>query len=157
MRAPLWAWIIAGLVLLGGGGFAVYNATRGIRNNNPGNMRFNPRITWRGQIGADADGFVIFATPEDGIHALTVNLRNQQRLHALNTVADIITKYAPGNENDTAAYITDVAARMGVAPGDYINLENDATLAAMVRAVIHHENGKQPYTVAMIDAQVAAA
>lgn len=44
---------------------------RGIRNNNPGNIDFNSRNNWQGQLGVETGGrFAIFDTPENGIRAL---------------------------------------------------------------------------------------
>lgn len=44
---------------------------RGIRNRNPGNIDYNPRNDWQGQIGKEPGGrFAIFDTPENGIRAL---------------------------------------------------------------------------------------
>lgn len=130
---------------------------RGIRNNNPGNLRYNPAIQWRGQVGHDGAGFVVFDTKENGIRALTIDLKNAQAIHGRNTVKAIITAYAPATENNTAGYIAAVAGDMGVTPDTALNLYDPATLAALVAAVIRHENGTQPYPVALLDIQAAAA
>ena len=150
-------WIIAAaLLLLLGGGFAVYSGTRGLRNNNPGNIR-KGAVAWLGEVpGTDPD-FATFDTPEHGIRALGILLRNYQRRWGLDTVREIISRYAPSNENDTAAYVMDVAARLNVTPDERLNLNSDATLTALVQAVIHHENGVQPYSVATLAAGIGAA
>ena len=50
--------------------------TRGIRNNNPGNIDYNPRNDWAGQIGLElkvgnsTPRFARFDTAENGIRAL---------------------------------------------------------------------------------------
>lgn len=151
---PLWA--LAALAL-SGGGFAVYRATRGLRNDNPGNIRAVSGVTWVGQVGIDDKGFVVFDSWQNGVRAMAITLRNYQRHHGLSTVAEIISRWAPGVENDTASYIGDVSNRMGVTPAQSLNLENDATLTALVQAVIHHENGLQPYDVATLTNTVMAA
>lgn len=110
---------------------------RGIRNNNPGNLTGDD--AWQGKTGKDGD-YLKFDTPENGLRALSIDLRNQQDKHGLNTVQDIITKYAPSSENDTPAYIKDVAQRMGVSPSDTINLHDPETLHRMTDAVVRHEN-----------------
>lgn len=61
------------------------------------------------------------------------------------SVAQILTRYAPSIENDTASYIASVSQRLGVDPRAPLAL-NDATLAALVKALIQHENGVQPYS-----------
>lgn len=132
----------------------LYENRRGIRNNNPGNLEFDPNITWDGQVGVDGP-YLIFATPQKGIRAMTKNLVNQQKLHGLNTVADIITKYAPPNENDTAAYIADVANKLGVNPNQAIDVASVAP--TFVQAIIKHENGVQPYDLATLNQGLVSA
>lgn len=107
-------------------------------NNNPGNLRGDD--AWQGRVGTDANGFVQFDTPENGKRALQINLQNQQNVHGLNTVQDIIGKYAPpGDNNNTAAYIKNVSAGMGVAPDAKIDLNNQSTLDKMTAAVTKQE------------------
>jgi len=130
------------------------NAPRGIRNNNPGNLRTD---AFAGTVGVDADGYGKFTTPEAGIRAMAKNLIVQQDKHGLNTVEDIITKYAPPTENNTAAYISSVAGAMGVGPADKLNMKDPATLQKMMGAMIKQENGSQPYSDAQINSGVVAA
>src|SRR4051812_46965540 len=48
---------------------------RGIRNNNPGNIRFLPAASaWRGQIGSDGS-FGIYDTPANGVRAIAKQLQ----------------------------------------------------------------------------------
>ena len=68
---------------------------RGLRNNNPTNLRFNPHIKWDGQKGKDNAGFAKFASASDGIRAGATNAFNYQRLHGLSTIAEIIGRWAP--------------------------------------------------------------
>lgn len=86
----------------------------GVTINNPGNLRpLPPPDAWKGQT-ATAKGFAAFATPVMGARALLLDLVNKQHRDGLDTVTDIITKYAPPSENNTAAYIADVAEALGV-------------------------------------------
>jgi hypothetical protein len=65
----------------------------------------------------------------------------------LSTIRKLITAYAPKIENNTEAYIQAVVNRVGIGadarilPSNYLNL---------IKAIIHHENGKQPYSDALI-------
>ena len=52
-------------------------ATRGIRNNNPGNIRVS-KDQWEGMTGDDG-AFVIFDSPESGVRALAKNLQSYGR------------------------------------------------------------------------------
>lgn len=161
-KAVLW-WVLAGLATmaaLGGGGYVVYTnyKQRGIRNNNPGNIEFNQRITWRGQVGKDGV-YLIFDTPQNGIRAMALDLRNKMA-RGLNTIEKIITVYAPPKndkglfENDTPAYIKSVAAGMGVAASAPLSTNH---ISAMVAVMIKHENGINPYPADLIGAGVSAA
>ena len=83
---------------------------RGIRNNNPGNIRHGAK--WQGlkENSRDLDpAFCVFKNPIYGIRALAKGLLNYKKLYGLNTVRSIISRYAPPNENQTLAYIQSVA------------------------------------------------
>lgn len=117
---------------------------RGIRNNNPGNIEFNESVNWRGQTGTDGR-FAKFESPVLGIRALARILKNYKRIHGINTVADVISRWAPSVENDTAAYVRSVAKATGFGAADEIDLEDPEVLSKIIPAIIKHENGKQPY------------
>lgn len=118
---------------------------RGIRNNNPGNIDRN-QIKWEGMAAEQSDPrFVVFATPEHGIRALAKVLLAYQRKHGLNTVAEIIGRWAPPVENDTGAYAAHVAAKIGVGVTDRIDLSRAAVLAGLVISIIAHENANYAY------------
>lgn len=120
--------------------------SRGIRNNNPGNLD-KSNSPWKGKIDNPAEPrFETFDTPVNGIRALAKVLLTYYRVHRLITVQSIITRWAPPSENDTNAYAKAVAKALGVSPHTVINVENPDTLRALVEAIIWHENGQQPYT-----------
>lgn len=124
------------------------SAPRGIRNNNPGNLRKSEAFTWQGEIGVDDAGFVIFDSIQNGLRALSRTLRTYRNSHGLNTVAGIINRWAPDNENDTDSYIESVSQRLGVGRDTPLGLGH---YPALVEAIIIHENGQQPYDLAMIE------
>lgn len=124
------------------------NAPRGIRNHNPGNIRAGS-TRWQGQVGVDEGGFAIFATPEQGIRAISRDIGTKMA-RGQNTVTSILTQYAPPNENNTAAYITAVARAMGVSPTERLDPNDWNTRSALVAAIIRHENGQSPYGGALI-------
>lgn len=114
--------------------------TRGIRNNNPGNIRHGDK--WRGLSASQPDpAFCTFVAPVYGIRAMVKILRNYRK-RGINTVAEIISAWAPTVENDTAAYIKSVCSRTGVGPNDPI----EPTNPDLIKAIIKHENGSQPYS-----------
>lgn len=119
---------------------------RGIRNNNPGNIRF-ANINWQGLATPPSDGeFCIFTEPKFGIRALAKLLRNYNRFYGIRTIKRIIARYAPSTENNTAAYIAAVCRAMECDDSTQLDMENDAVMLALIKAIIKHENGQQPYT-----------
>ena len=119
----------------------VSNLARGIRNNNPGNIRISG-IAWQGKVADNTDGaFEQFATMSDGVRALGKNLLTYFDRHGLNTVRGIISRWAPASENMTGSYVNAVAGQMGIKPDDRINVRERNTLAMLAEAIIQHENG----------------
>ncbi|EAT13383.1 structural protein [Bermanella marisrubri] len=140
-------WWLAGLGVLG---FMAYKfkpvaLVRGVRNNNPGNIRSTVSDYWEGQIGTDGS-FAIFESPEFGIRAMGRTLMNYDRLYGLNTVSEIISRWAPSNENNTEAYIDAVADELGVFTFWPLDLNDADRLTQLIKAIIKHENGIQPYS-----------
>jgi hypothetical protein len=146
--------IFIGSFALLGGGIVAIKLARGIRNNNPGNIEKG--ISWKGidPIKTAAEPrFIVFSAPEWGIRAMVRLLKNYQRLYGLDTVREIIGRWSPDADptnpaGSTTAYIGAVAKALTVSPDQSINL--DAVMPALVRAIIKHENGTQPYSAALI-------
>lgn len=125
---------------------------RGIRNFNPGNIRHAKGVRWQGMAGAQSDtNFVQFNGPRWGIRAIARVLITYQdkRLAAdgsrIDSVREIIERWAPASENNTDAYALTVARALGIDP-DYQGLDvyNFDTMRALVLAIIRHENGLGP-------------
>jgi len=135
------------------GGAAAPRRSRGIRDNNPGNIR--PGEHFKGEVGEEG-GYCIFDTPENGIRAIAVDLLTKYR-RGLTTIRSIIAVYAPPSENDTEAYIKAVCADTGCLDYAWIHLTEPAVLGSMVGAIIKHENGSDPYSGEQIAAGVSAA
>jgi len=130
--------------------------TRGLRNNNPGNIRRDGHTKWQGLSAQQTDAsFWQFSDPVYGIRALAKILHNYQVIYGLDTVRKIINRWAPPNENDTGSYVNAVAAEIGVNADDRINV--DVIMNDLVAAIIHHENGTQPYSLATVSSGVNMA
>lgn len=127
------------------------SSMRGIRNNNPGNIRHGEK--WQGLSSAQTDkSFCQFISPIWGIRALFKVLFTYQRKHNKKTIRQIIDRYAPPNENHTENYIQFVAKKLGVGANDEINVQDKATLYALSEAIIKMENSNQhPYSVEQYD------
>jgi hypothetical protein len=125
--------------------------SRGYRNNNPGNIEFiaNPAKAWNGQTGSDGR-FGVYARPEDGTRALGKELQKRER-NGFRTVRDLIAGrlevgtgrrlggWAPDFENDTGAYVTDVAGELRIDPD--VPFSVTGRLHELARAIAKHENG----------------
>ena len=149
IRAGLVFGILAVLVM---GVFAV-KQPRGIRNNNPGNIRENQRTDydWDGEAALDYDGdFEEFISPEYGVRAM-VRIFKSYRRRGVKTMGEIIATWAPSIENNTAAYVSSVSQQTGIAATDEVT-ERD--YLPLVKAIIKHENGQQPYSDEVIQAGI---
>lgn len=117
---------------------------RGIRNNNPGNIRLSS-AAWQGQKPVQSDvSFVEFIEPLMGLRALMRVLLNYHTKHGLNTVESIINRWAPPYENATDHYIHHVARRLNVKRTEPIQLSQKQVMSAFAAAIVVHENGRPP-------------
>lgn len=124
-------------------------APLGIRNNNPLNLRYV------GQPGAAQGerGFAAFETPDHGLRAASAQLKRYwtgaTTGQPLRTVRDIIGTWAPPSENDTGAYVRNVAAKIGVKPDDPLSINTDKEQRAkLIKAMADQEVGpKHPFGV----------
>jgi hypothetical protein len=115
---------------------------RGIRNNNPGNIRHG--ADWQGMSPHQDDpDFVTFLSPPWGIRAIVRILRSYQA-RGIKTIGAAIDRWAPPNENDTEAYTRSVCGECGLDAGAMVSFDN--IMIPFVKAIIRHENGEQPYT-----------
>lgn len=91
------------------------SAPRGVKNNNPGNIRISANA-WRGKLANNTDGsFEQFETMDLGARAHLKNLQAYFKC-GLNTVELILNTWAPPSENHTKAYVEYVAKQIGVSP-----------------------------------------
>lgn len=97
--------------------------------HNPGNLR---------PPGAST-GFASFSSDDAGVAAIARQLGIYQDRDKLSTISDIINKYAPGSENNTASYIGDVSRTTGYGAGQQLNLHDKNVLAALTSAITKHE------------------
>lgn len=117
---------------------------RGIRNNNPGNIRNSDAADWKGEVPASVKkdrSFEEFKDIKHGYRALIKLLQNYRKLHGCRTMADFINRWAPRTENDTTAYIRTVCREMQV-PTTYVPDVNDrTTMCSFAAAISLVENG----------------
>lgn len=117
--------------------------SRGIRNNNPGNLVLTG-IGWEGKIpnAQNTDGtFEQFTSANYGIRAMAMDIMNDFG-EGTDTLRKLINEYAPPHENDTAAYIAYVADALQINPDAPLTINAD-TLSILLHAQIQKENGVQ--------------
>jgi len=117
---------------------------RGIRNNNPGNIRIT-QTGWKGKVpnAQNTDGaFEQFQSYKWGVRAMTKLLINYMKVKKLRTLRQIIGTYAPSSENDTNAYINRVSSETGFNP-DWPLSPDFSTLRALVKSMAKVENGRE--------------
>lgn len=139
---------------------------RGIRNNNPGNLEWGS--PWQGLVpekDRTDSRFCQFVAPTFGIRAIArVLITYQDKRRAkdgspIDTVREIIDRWAPAFENNTAAYVKNVASALGIGPDvETVNVQDYETAKALVEAIIRQECGQGPlktrntwYSDAVID------
>lgn len=120
----------------------IYGDTRGLRNNNPCNLKSSKNTKWDGQVGSDGK-FIIFESPEYGIRACAKNLKNYQQKNGLDTLRSIVYRMGPPHENDTKKYVRNLSNIVGVSPDEKINVLKH--LPEIIKGIIFLENGKMPY------------
>ena len=113
---------------------------RGIRNNNPLNIRIGN--TWLGERQNPTDpAFEEFVSIEYGYRAAFLILRRYIRRYKRQTIAAIISTWAPPSENATQRYIDFVANKMGIAPDVPILFEDKEAMTQLVAAMQMMECG----------------
>lgn len=124
--------------------------SRGIRNNNPGNIDWiaDPAKRWDGMIRketpAEGGRFGVFDTAQKGVRAIGQEVLLDDR-RGVRTVKGLISSWAPSNENNTAAYIDAVANALAIKPDQTIDVRS--YLPRIAKAIIKHENsGQCPYS-----------
>jgi hypothetical protein len=129
-------------------------STRGIRNNNPGNIERNDNTHWQGMSEDQStdERFCVFIKPKWGIRAIAKTLLTYQDYRQasdgtkIDSPIDIASRWAPSHENPTNHYANFIAVSLGIKVTDEcINLHDYKTMKTVVCAIIQFENGQMPY------------
>jgi hypothetical protein len=113
---------------------------RGLRNNNPLNIRHNADV-FRGETKGNDKSFKTFSTMPYGYRAGFVTLATYLS-RGCNTIEKIISRWAPPIENDTEKYIVNVEKWSGVPRGKELTAADGADYILIVAAMSFMENGK---------------
>ena len=107
---------------------------RGVRNNNPLNLRAGQR--WQGLRAKQTDtAFCQFVSPEYGARAAIRVFRTYRKRYNRKTVKAIIERWAPPNENDTEGYIAPVCRVTGSKPSKIVSEKDYPALAVAMMQV----------------------
>ncbi len=137
---------------------------RGIRISNPGNIERNS-TRWQG-MSDDQSGdprFVVFSHPKWGVRAIArvlITYQDKRRANdgsRIDTIKEIVERWAPPHENNTSAYSDFVAARVNLAVDEKLDVYDYDLMQGLVKAIITMENGMQPYDQATINAGLRLA
>jgi hypothetical protein len=124
---------------------------RGLRNNNPGNLRSWP-------CAGSSGGYAAFASPEDGLKAAGRNLIAYQDKYGIDTISKTISRWAPaGDNNNVPAYIAAMSKSTGYGADQNLNFHDPKVLAPMISGLVKHENGQNPYDAETIAKAAVAA
>lgn len=119
---------------------------RGIRNNNPLNIRKGNN--WKGERPNQSDkAFEEFTSMTYGIRAGFIIIRKYMSgynglTEKFNTIEKIIHRWAPPTENATQKYIDQVAKESGISPRLKLSFSDKKSMCAIVSAMIHVECGQ---------------
>lgn len=116
--------------------------SRGLRNNNPGNIRLDG-VHWKGEVEPSRDReFKQFETMAWGYRAMFQCLNTYYRKYGLDTIRKMISRWAPPNDgNHTDNYVKAVSERSGVPADGRITTTNRDVMIPIVAAMSRVENG----------------
>ena len=116
---------------------------RGIRNNNPLNIRRSESNKWQGLAARQTDRrFAQFAAREWGYRAAFCLIRTYMERRGANTLGKIVTRWAPPSDgNDTQAYIDFVSRTTGIAADRPLRFADQEAMVGIVRSMAQMESG----------------
>lgn len=115
---------------------------RGLRNNNPGNIRINGDL-FQGEVNPSRDTeFKQFRSMAHGYRAMFKILSNYYRVYKLTTIRKMITRWAPENENNTSAYVSLVSSYAGIGPDEPLSFDREQMIR-IVAGMSRVENGRE--------------
>lgn len=114
---------------------------RGIRNNNPLNIRIGN--VWLGEVKDPTDpNFEQFISMTYGVRAAFVLMRRYIRHYHRTTIPEVIAAWAPSTENNTTAYIDRVSSISGIPVDETLEFENQDQMERLIDAMVQVECGQ---------------
>lgn len=117
---------------------------RGIRNNNPLNIRYSKKNNWQGRVKDKKDPqFEEFTTMSYGYRAAFLIIHKYMTLYNLRTPFQICARWAPiGDNNNPSEYAKFVCNRMGCGLNDELDFRDPSQMIRLAAAMTEMENGK---------------
>lgn len=123
---------------------------RGLRNNNPLNIR-KTNNPWLGKIKDGTDpAFEQFVSMDYGIRAAFINCRTIIKRTKSCTVEKLIKIWAPPSENNTIVYIHRVCETAGFIPQERLEFRNKSQMCKLLHAMTIVECG-QPLSMTIFE------
>lgn len=140
--------------------------TLGVRLNNPGNLEWGS--PWEGLVPREQSRYYKSGTPQQqrfcefadaasGIRAIARTLityfdkRKAQDGSPIDTVAEVVERWAPSFENNTSAYANHVAKLMSVDPDQILDIKSYDVMYGLVTGIIAHENAGYAYPAEVVE------
>lgn len=140
--------------------------TLGVRLNNPGNLEWGS--PWEGLVPREQSRYYKSGTPQQqrfcefadaasGIRAIARTLityfdkRKAQDGSPIDTVAEVVARWAPSFENNTSAYANHVARLMSVDPDQILDIKSYDVMYGLVTGIIAHENAGYAYPAEVVE------
>lgn len=119
----------------------VRKGSRGLRNNNPLNIRRDGQA-WQGLSAVQTDkAFCQFKSMAYGFRAAFVTLHTYMTKHGLGTIGQIIKRWAPPSENNTSAYVRAVCELSHTDKDKPLSWSDEEVMLCVVQAMAWVENG----------------
>ena len=142
------------------------NLTLGVRLNNPGNLEWGS--PWEGLVPREQSRyykvgtgpqqrFCEFKDAASGIRAIARTLityfdkRKANDGSRIDTVTEVVDRWAPSFENNTSAYANHVAKLMSVDPDQILDIKSYEVMRGLVVGIIAHENAGYAYPAEVVE------
>lgn len=115
--------------------------SRGLDNCNPGNIR-QSKTRYKGEVRPSRDpAFKQFESLAWGYRAIFMLLDTYRIRYGIDTIAGMISRWAPPSENHTQIYIRAVAQSAGIPEDQPLNTRDRSTMLPIAAAISRVENG----------------
>jgi hypothetical protein len=121
--------------------------SRGIRNNNPGNVKHGSK--WKGLRVRQTDPvFCQFSDVKWGIRVIAYLIRKYQYQYGIDNILGFCERWAPeSDDNPTGVYAIYLSNKLGVSPRKKIVFCEWPNILSLIEGIIFFENGVQPYSM----------